>query len=52
MQPTNSKQEVGYLGLHKRIIEVGDDQHMVFQESIDVKLWMTQQEHVATNFSQ
>ena len=41
--PTNIKQEVGYLGPHKWIIEVGDEKHMLFQEGGDVPLWMTPQ---------
>ena len=31
MQPTTIKQNFGYLGPHDRILEVGDEQHMVFQ---------------------
>ena len=31
MHLTNTKQEFSYLGLHGIIIEVGDEQHMVFR---------------------
>ena len=51
MHPTNIKQEVGYLGPHEQIIEVGDDNAMVFQEGSNVTFCMTPQERVATNFS-
>ena len=36
-------QEVGYLGPHEKILEVGDETHMVFQEGGDVTFWMNQQ---------
>ena len=52
MHPTNMKQEVGYLFLHEKIIELGDQNHMLLQEGGDVPLWMTPQDHVATYFSQ
>ena len=44
--PTNIKQEVGYLGPNKRIIEVGDEKHMLFHEGGNVPLWTTQQQRV------
>ena len=52
MYPTKIKQEVGYLGPHEWIIEVGDEKHMVFQEGDNVPLWMTPQERVDKKFSQ
>ena len=52
MHPTKMKQEVGYLFLHEKIIELGDQKHMLLQEGGDVPLWMTPQDHVATYFSQ
>ena len=51
MQPENIKHEVGYLGPHDRIIEVGDDKNMVFQEGSDVPFWMTPQDHIDKTFS-
>ena len=36
MHPKNIKQDVGYLGPHEKILEIGDDQNMVFQEGDDV----------------
>ena len=44
--------KVGYLGLHEQIVEVGYENHMIFQEGDDVPLWMTMQERVDTKFSQ
>ena len=35
-----------------KIIEIGDAQHILFQEGGDWPLWMTPQECVATKFSQ
>ena len=52
MHPTKINQEVGYLGPHENIIEVGDDQHMVLQEGSDIPFWMTPQDCVGTKFSQ
>ena len=52
MHQTKIKQEVGYLGLHEKIIEVQDDNHMVFQDGGNEPLWMTPQERVSTKFSQ
>ena len=49
--PTNIKQEVGYLGPQEQIIEVGDEQHMVFQEGGDVPFYMTSQKSIDTNIS-
>ena len=51
MHPTNSKQEVGYLGQHEKILEIGYKNHMLFQEGSNVPLWMAPQERVATKFS-
>ena len=51
MHSTKIKQEVGYLGMHEKIIETGDENHMLFQEGGDVPFWMTPQERVATKFS-
>ena len=50
MHPTNIKQKIGYLGLHERILEVGDDKHMVFQEGGNVPLWVNPQDPLGTNF--
>ena len=50
MHPTNIKQKIGYLGLHERILEVGDDKHMVFQEGGNVPLWVNPQDTLGTNF--
>ena len=52
MQTTNIKQEVGHIGPHEKIIEVGDEKHMVLQEDGDLPFWMTPQELVDTKFSQ
>ena len=52
MNPKNINQEVGYFGPHEKIIEVGDENHMLFQESGDVPFWMTPQDSVAKTFSQ
>ena len=52
IHPTKIKQEVGYLCLYKIIIEVGNGQHMVFQEGSDVPFCMTPQERVAAKFIQ
>ena len=30
IHPTNIKQEFGYFGMHEKIIEIGDDNHVVF----------------------
>ena len=50
--PTKMKEEVGYLGHHYKIPEVGDEKHILFQDGADVPLRMTPQEHLATKFSQ
>ena len=50
MHPTNTKQKVGCLGPHERILEVGYENHMVFQEGGDVPLYMTPQERVPKHF--
>ena len=50
--PTNIKQEVGCLGPHEKILEVGDENNMLYQEGGNVPIWMTPQERVATKFSQ
>ena len=52
MHSTNIKQEVGYLGPHEQIIEVGDEKHIVFQEGSVLLFIMTPQQHVATKSSQ
>ena len=52
MQQKNTKQEVCYFGPHEKIIEVGDQKNMLFQECGDVLLQMTPQENLATKFSQ
>ena len=49
---TNIKKEVGYLGLYERILGVGGDHYMSFQEGINRPFWMTPKELVATKFSQ
>ena len=51
MHPTQTNQEVGYLGLQEKIIDVGNVQHMVFQEGGYGPFWVTPQEHIATNYS-
>ena len=51
MHPTNIKQEVGCLGPHEQIIEVGDENHMVFQEGSNVIFWIAPQERVEMKFS-
>ena len=43
MHPTKINQEVGYLGLYEKIIEIGDEQNMVSQEGDNIPLWMTPQ---------
>ena len=50
--PTNIKQEVGCLGPHEKVLEVGDENNMLSQEGGNVPIWMTPQERVATKFSQ
>ena len=52
IQPTDSKQEVGCLDLHGKILEVGDEKYMVFQQGGNTPLWMTPQEREATKFCQ
>ena len=52
MHPKNINQNFGYLGPYDRIIEVGDDNHMVFQEGGDVIFWIDPQERVDMKFSQ
>ena len=49
---TKIKQEVGYIGPHEKIIEVGYEMHMLFQEGDNIPSWMTTQERVATKFGQ
>ena len=51
MHPTNINQEVDCLGPHEKIIEVGYDNHMLFQEGGNVIFWITPQERVDTKFS-
>ena len=51
MHPTNIKQEVVYLCLHERIIEVGYEQNMELKEGGYVPFYMTSQEHVSTKSS-
>ena len=52
MHPTNIKQEVGYFGPHEKIIEIGDQKHIIFQEGGYVTFWMNPQEFIDTKFSQ
>ena len=52
MHPTKIKYDFGYLGPHDQIIEIGDEQNMVFQLFVNGPFWMTPQERVATNFIQ
>ena len=52
MYPTNINQEVGYLVSHEQIVEVGEDNNMVFQDGGNVPFCVTPQECIATNFSQ
>ena len=41
MHQKNINKEFGYLDVYVIILDVGDEQHMVFQEGGDGKLWMT-----------
>ena len=50
--PKNINYDFDYLGPHEIIIQVGYQQHIIFQEGNDVPLWMTPQELLATKFSQ
>ena len=43
MHPTNIKQEVGHLGPHERIFDVGDKKKVKSQEINDGPLWITTQ---------
>ena len=52
MHPQNIKQEVGYLGYHKKILQAGYDQHMVCQECGNVPFWMTPHKRLAMKFGQ
>ena len=52
MHPTKINREVGYLGPHEKIIDVGDKQHMVLQDGGNRPFWMTPKELVATKFIQ
>ena len=52
MQPTKINQEVGYLVLHEQILDIGDENHMVFQEVGDVPLCITPQDRLVTDFIQ
>ena len=52
MHPTKIKQGVGYLGPHDQILEAVYDQHMVFQEGVNVPLFVNPQYRVAMEFSQ
>ena len=40
MHPTNTNQEVGYLGPNEKKFDVGDWQHMILQEGSDVPFWI------------
>ena len=51
MQPTKIKKEVGCLGPHGRILEVGYEKNIAFQEVRNRPLWMTPQDRVAINLS-
>ena len=51
MHKTKIKQTNGYLGPYQRILEVGDEQHMVFQEGDNGPFWMTPQEREDTKIS-
>ena len=48
--PTNINQEVGYLGPHEKIFDVGNAKHMLLQEGDNIPLCMTPQEHADKNF--
>ena len=48
MHPKNINQEVGYLGLHGPIIDVGYYKHILFQEGVNVPFYMTPQDLVST----
>ena len=52
MHATKIKQKVGNLGPHEKILEVGDDNHMLSQEGSDAPLWMNPQDRVSKKFSQ
>ena len=45
--PTNIKKEVGYLGLYDKILEVGYEQQMVFQQGNNGPFCVTPQEHAS-----
>ena len=50
MQTIKINQEVGHLGLHEKIIGVGDEHHMVLQEGGFGPFWTTPQECTTTKF--
>ena len=52
MHPKNINKEVGYLSPHEKILEVGDENHMLFQNGGYVILWMTSQERIAKTIGQ
>ena len=52
MNLTYINHEVIYLGRHERILEVGDEKHVVLQEGGILPFWMNPQERVDTKFSQ
>ena len=52
MHPTNTNQEVGYLGPNEKKFDVGDWQYMILQEGSDVPFWINPQECISTKFSQ
>ena len=51
MKPTNIKQNFGCLARHERIVEVWDQEHMIFQQVGNGPLCITPQQCVATKFS-
>ena len=51
MHPTKIKQNFGFLDPHEQMLEVGDEQHMEFQEGGNGPFWMTPQERISTKFS-
>ena len=52
IHPKDINKKVGCLGPHKKIIEVGDEPHIVFQEGSNVPFCMAPKDCVPTDFIQ
>jgi hypothetical protein len=52
MHSTKIKAEKGYLGKYQRTLNVGDVQHMVFQEGDEGPFWLTPEQRLATKHSE